>query len=274
MACILPYIEQDNLWRQTEAMEQPGSLPAPCSGAYGNPLEDIYYPWDVCSNGFQRYTALAQVMPTFSCPSDGRDLQQNTSEGLTVAFTAYEGVSGPDLTAWSVGNPGTYNGSPTSAVPNDDLPGFLVPWSKFSWAEGTRDGYLANKGRRMGDITDGTSNTLAVGERPAGATLDFGWWFAGAGQAGLGVCDVILGTNEINLQTAGIAAVDACPVGPYQFQAGQINNPCDQFHYWSLHSGGSNFLFCDASVHFLSYGAASVMPQLATVAGGEVVQLP
>src|SRR5438445_12369425 len=38
MAAILPFIEQDNLWRQTEAMEQPGSQPAPCIDAYGDPV--------------------------------------------------------------------------------------------------------------------------------------------------------------------------------------------------------------------------------------------
>jgi prepilin-type processing-associated H-X9-DG protein len=53
-----------------------------------------------------------------------------------------------------------------------------------------------------------------------------------------------------------------------------LNNACDQFHFWSLHSGGGNFLYADASVHFLSYTAAKVLPLLATRAGGEVVELP
>ena len=35
--------------------------------------------------------------------------------------------------------------------------------------------------------------------------------------------------------------------------------------------GGTNFLFADGSVHFLAYSAASVVPALATRAGGEVI---
>ena len=51
-----------------------------------------------------------------------------------------------------------------------------------------------------------------------------------------------------------------------------MTNPCDQFHFWSLHPGGANFLFGDGSVHFLAYSAAgSILPALATRGGGEVV---
>ncbi len=39
--------------------------------------------------------------------------------------------------------------------------------------------------------------------------------------------------------------------------------------YWSLHSDGANFAFADGSIHVLRYSAASVMPALATQAGGE-----
>ncbi len=65
-----------------------------------------------------------------------------------------------------------------------------------------------------------------------------------------------------------------CKKGPYAFSAGTIHEPCDQFHYWSLHAGGSNFLLADGSVHFFAYDAASVLTQMATRAGGEPVQVP
>ena len=49
-------------------------------------------------------------------------------------------------------------------------------------------------------------------------------------------------------------------------------NQCDQFHFWSLHTGGCNFVFADGSVKFLAYGTANnVMRALSTRAGGEVV---
>jgi prepilin-type N-terminal cleavage/methylation domain-containing protein/prepilin-type processing-associated H-X9-DG protein len=211
-ARLLPYVEQDNLWKITDKQEAIS-----------------YYPWDNTA-----YPALGTPMKVYSCPSDSRTLQALQSEGLTVAFTAYEGVSGINLKSRD---------------------GILFPDYKT----------------RIGDITDGTSNTLMVGERPPGATLDFGWWFAGYGQEGMGSCDVVLGVNEINTQDAGIPGTDACPKGPYVYQQGNLNNPCDQFHYWSVHTGGSNFLFGDASVHFLSYQVGQdILNAMATKNGGDV----
>jgi prepilin-type processing-associated H-X9-DG protein len=65
-----------------------------------------------------------------------------------------------------------------------------------------------------------------------------------------------------------------CWQGPYFFSPGTLQNICDPFHFWSLHSGGANFLFCDGSVHFIPYSAKDIMPALATRAGGEAVQWP
>lgn len=62
-----------------------------------------------------------------------------------------------------------------------------------------------------------------------------------------------------------------CPSGTYPYSPGRVNNNCDLFHFWSLHPGGANFAFADGSVRFLSYSAASVVPALATRAGGETV---
>ena len=46
------------------------------------------------------------------------------------------------------------------------------------------------------------------------------------------------------------------------------------FQFWSLHPGGANFAFADGSVRFLPFAADSVLPALATRAGGEVATLP
>ena len=55
---------------------------------------------------------------------------------------------------------------------------------------------------------------------------------------------------------------------------GRTTNPCDMYHFWSLHSGGANFAYADASVHFLTYAAAPILSAMATRAGGESIDLP
>ncbi len=121
------------------------------------------------------------------------------------------------------------------------------------------------------DVSDGASNTLAVGERPPSAQGDFGWWYAGEGQAKDGSCDNVLGVRERNDSKYGAG----CPPGPYTFRPGRFQNQCDMFHFWSPHTGGgANFLLVDGSVHFLSYSANPILPALATRNGGEATSLP
>ena len=134
-------------------------------------------------------------------------------------------------------------------------------------ASQTNDGilYCASKVRLL-DIQDGASNTLMVGERPPSADLVFGWWYAGQGYDYWGTGDVILGARE-----ADYAASFDCPVDNIGLRPGACSNECDQMHFWSLHSGGANFLFADGSIHFLSAEADPILPALATRAGYEVV---
>ncbi len=182
------------------------------------------------------YGILGQVLPVFTCPADPRTSEPLVfgSLGFEVAPTAYQGVEG------------------TNQFKHD---GVLYLDSKV----------------RFTDVIDGTSNTLMVGERPPSADKAIGWWYAGWGQQKDGSADSVLGINELNTYwgTQG-----SCPPGPYEFGPGKVENQCDVFHYWSLHSGGANFLMVDGSVHFLHYGAAPVMPALATRNGREVVALP
>ena len=123
---------------------------------------------------------------------------------------------------------------------------------------------------RLTDITDGASNTIAVGERPPSADYWYGWWYAGFGQNGTGGLDSLLGARELN---AGGNYTYMCAPGPFHFQSGRFDDQCSAFHFWSPHTGGANFLFADGSVRFLSYSADKILPALATRAGGEVVDL-
>jgi prepilin-type N-terminal cleavage/methylation domain-containing protein/prepilin-type processing-associated H-X9-DG protein len=182
------------------------------------------------------YAILGQIIPVFTCPADARTLEPLTLPTLNfeVAPTAYQGVEG------------------TNQFKHD---GVLYLDSKV----------------RLTDVTDGTSNTLMVGERPPSADKTIGWWYAGWGQEKDGSADSVLGVNEINTYSG---TQGSCPPGPYEFGPGKIDNQCDVFHYWSLHPGGANFLMADGSIHFLRYDAAPLMPALATRNGREPVSLP
>ncbi|MCI0738763.1 MAG: DUF1559 domain-containing protein [Gemmataceae bacterium] len=200
--------------------------------------------WDQAVTAFQvekffekppHLKILGTVVPTFACPSDSRTLEPAKVGALDFGLTAYQGVSGRNQV--------------------------------------TRDGVLfLDSEVRFADISDGTSNTLAVGERPPSTPPNFGWWYAGWGQSKDGSADSVLGVRELKKTLND--AYSKCPNGPYRFIEGRIQNPCDAFHFWSTHSGGAHFLFADGSVRFVAYGADSIMPALATRSAGEQVVVP
>ena len=223
MAQILPYVEQKSLYDAADTYAQTNT-----------------YPWGPPNNA---NPALAQFMPIWTCPSDGRELIVTTVGGIRVAFTGLLGVNG-------------------TGKDHDD-------------------GVLCNTPVSIHSISDGSSNTLMIGERPPSKDLYFGWWFAGAGYseysaAQEGTGDVSLGAADTRYPPAlgnGLnGAAVSCDPNKYQFQPGVLTDPCDQAHFWSLHANGANFAFADGSVRFITYGAGlSVLPQLATRAGGEIL---
>ncbi len=178
------------------------------------------------------------LIPIFSCPADPRlkELHVELQSNRLMYFTNYLGVSGINLT--------------------------------------TRDGMLfSGSNVKFEHVADGTSQTLLIGERPPAdrsARLAYGNWYIATGQKDEGAADQNLGVRELAI----FMFPQVCKIGPYQYGPGRLNNACDDFHFWSLHTGGANFAFADGSVRFLRYEADSIMPALATRAGGEVVTLP
>jgi prepilin-type N-terminal cleavage/methylation domain-containing protein len=229
LAQILPFIEQQNIYRQADnwARNGPGNFPWwPWGDFWVNPPTSPPNP------------ALGEMIPIYTCPSDWRSLQATylgfgASTGGTVAFTSYLGVAGAPR--------GDFSAQPANGV--------------LFWVSRIR----------FAAITDGTSNTFLVGERPPSNDLYYGWWFAGAGYDGSGVGDVVLGSNE-----TGYAQALGCSTNYAQYQDGNVNDFCHQVHFWSLHPTGANFACADGSVHFLPYAAAARVPALCTRSGGEV----
>jgi prepilin-type processing-associated H-X9-DG protein len=139
---------------------------------------------------------------------------------------------------------------------------------------GLKDGILYNNSIiRISEITDGTSSTLIVGERPPDAGFDFGWWYAGFGIDGFGTFDSVMGVAEYDPSSIfGIGPT--CGIPTVQFTAANgFEDPCGRYHFWSPHSGGANFAMADGAVRFVRYFNDPIMAALATRRGGEAVTL-
>lgn len=185
------------------------------------------------------------------CPSESRGAAtwvDSANANNQAAITSYLGVSGRD----------SYRDS------------------------GGQDGMIyVNSKVTFGSCTDGSSNTLLLGERTAAADLLYGWQWAGAGDNAQGEADVVLGVHErIAVPWGG----DPSTVETDFFRPGTINDPDNlhRFHYWSNHPGGGSWAYADGSVHFQPYSidrgnngsngyAPTLLEQLSTRKGGEVL---
>jgi prepilin-type processing-associated H-X9-DG protein len=189
----------------------------------------------------------------FQCPSDSRGgslISQNGGSFHAAALTWYAGVGGTD-----------------SAIPNWPLANGILFWrSRLS----------------LTDITDGTSNTIAVGERPPGATsfdVNFNGWWQGLDTIGFrygapgwefDTIQYVRNTVASPSTTSTITGRPCTFPSLYSPGAPSGREACDFNHYWSMHSTGANFVFADGSVRFLPYTAEPILPALATRNGGEV----
>jgi prepilin-type processing-associated H-X9-DG protein len=196
---------------------------------------------NLARQSYSRYHG--QKMAVYHCPSDQRSTGVWPGQAFGIdGLMDYLAITGTD----------TFQPSPGGSEWRDRNDGTLFGSSHV----------------RIADITDGTSTTVLIGERPPSPSLYWGWWSWGAIDASLGVRDTfaVYATGVPNDPKS-----QSCSrMLPEKFRPEQ-GNFCDVHHFWSQHPSGANWAFADGSVRFLSYATDGLMPALATRAGGEVV---
>jgi prepilin-type N-terminal cleavage/methylation domain-containing protein/prepilin-type processing-associated H-X9-DG protein len=143
------------------------------------------------------------------------------------------------------------------------------PPDGFTAGAGTMRGFFDYRGTQtppnIASVTDGTSNSIVVGEVMPSRAADSNFWFQNGGIHGV-TTPINWNSNTTQVNTAGCTSNDwQGPVLGCRFGAAAKG-------FVSLHPGGANFGFGDGSVRFLKQTIAMpVYCALGSRAGGEVV---
>jgi prepilin-type N-terminal cleavage/methylation domain-containing protein/prepilin-type processing-associated H-X9-DG protein len=241
------------------------------------------------------YTIWLTVTNTWLCPSDGTNggglrpfggpdgqwsfpppIDPNTGRPVTVVPVAnYAGSFGDNYCGGTL-----CNGLPWETFPPINLPpgkariGWDGFWGTTADINGPNGGgrlrgffdYASHQTATLASVTDGTSNTLIVGEVIPSRAANSNFWGTNGGTAGT---TVPLGWNSNTFPAADPACYTQwqgvnTPVGCRYSAAAQ--------GFVSMHPGGANFLFADGSVKLLKNTISlPTYCALGSRNGGEVV---
>jgi prepilin-type processing-associated H-X9-DG protein len=243
---LLPYIEADNIYKQLNFVG-----PNKYNGVPGADSQYWFNAATKIGNCYNQTDPGAIVNKTLICPTDTAPNQtMYTTGGHTFFFAAntYGGCAGI-VSFYTYQDNNTKQGGMT------------------------QDGvFYINSGVRIADITDGTSNTIAFGERNRHDPN----------------LNAIYGDDFME-QHSGYAWANALPGYDYLFGAVEpinwtltragITKDTNFFYqdarmscFGSEHSGGANFALADGSVRFISETIPlTTLQALCTRAGNEVI---
>jgi prepilin-type processing-associated H-X9-DG protein len=247
---ILPYIEQGNLYKLYDQTLPNATTASPGTDAMRQTLVKVY-----------------------NCPSDSGFSVMTPASGpggtggavaIPMCMSAnYRAVAGADWGGRDWGQ--DQNGSNE----NWDDATQVVNWLMATHPESRGVMHAAPDGtagpERITTISDGTSNTLMVGEYATRTQLNRRTYWAYAYTSYNTSCVTYAQSRTLISDYARCVA--AAPGG---------DNQCKRA-WGSFHAAGNlNFVMCDGSVRSISPNIDMnlVMPSLATIAGGEVVTAP
>ena len=212
-------------------------------------------------------TVVGSLVPIYACPSD-QPPNVVTDNPITYFFrlnarrSNYVFCTGLWMEYY---NPSAWGGS---------LPGFVTS---------TRSMFIADVSTRLMEVTDGLSNTVAIGESPQIHMLDYYGPYWGSG--------VLTSTDGAAYPPPPLGATIAAQVGlgpewrDYTSvmpnappNSAQCGGPCGNmklpyaYVMGSKHAGGLNMLFGDGSVRFIKNSiSGQTWWAVNTIKGGEVV---
>jgi prepilin-type N-terminal cleavage/methylation domain-containing protein/prepilin-type processing-associated H-X9-DG protein len=232
-----------------------------------------------------RYNWVIALLPYMEEDAIYRRYNRNPATWNTNYFDPAGNFGGPDAPIALTFKPlvcPSDNGMPSEAKDTTQSPpqqwaliSYKANAGTVSYPNGSETGdgmmYVAHRGHRIADVTDGTSNTLLFGERYCfdriydqytGDKLHYWGWAYYASNAG----DILSGTSvpmNFNLP-------ENFPTLPVAQQVLLVVQRRSNFG--SGHTGGANFALVDGSVRFIQDTIAkATYAALGTRAGGEVV---
>ena len=191
-------------------------------------------------------TARLTRVATFACPSDASFQPQFT--------VVDDSTSGASL------------GNPVCDVASSDYVGCFGTGdvSDFPGRDRGEGLFFRNRSVRIGEVTDGTSQTIAAGEKHQ--NLARATWAGAVSHAAVPVTQL---QAEDGLDPEGGDALVVAHTGELD---GPNSKPAHADQFWALHPGGAQFAFADGSVRFLKEKRPlSIFQALATRQGGEVL---
>ncbi len=226
---ILPSIEQGSLFNAT----------------------NFSLPIEVAGNATARLTKIN----AYICPSDASFQPQ---------FTVYD-----DSTSnTALGNPicDVASSNYVGCVGSGD-PSSLYPYNPTDDPPGRDNGnglFFRNRSVRIAEITDGTSQTIAVGEKSQ--NLARATWTGAVTHAAVPITEL---QAENGLSPEGGDALVIAHTGELD---GPNSRPAHADQFWSRHPGGALFLYGDGGVRFLKEKRPiAVLRAMGTRAGGELL---